>query len=148
MSRSRFWDMVVWSRAVELICTVCGLFEQQWLWEMLQFFNSVFFAVLLNATSLRIVRRWRKRERARAGIEPTAATPTQPDCPRVSRLDHSAGSKDSASWRVLELRSDWNGRLGVGKKEKEGKETSRRGSQDEPAQDKEENGSWMNSAKR
>ena len=31
--------------------------------------------------------------------------------------------------------------LGVGKRKKEGKEVSRRGSQDEPAQDKEENGS-------
>ena len=30
--------------------------------------------------------------------------------------------------------------MGVGRREKEGKETSRRGSQDEPAQDKEENG--------
>ena len=34
-------------------------------------------------------RRWRKRERARAGIEPTAAAPCQPDCPGVSRSDHS-----------------------------------------------------------
>ena len=93
-------------------------------------------------------RRWRKRERARAGIEPTAAAPSQPDCPGVSRSDHSAGSKESASWRALELRSDWHGRLGVGSREKEGKETSGRGSQDEPAQDKEENGSWTNSAKR
>ena len=93
-------------------------------------------------------RRWRNRERARARIEPTAAAPSQPDCPGVSRSDHSAGSKESASWRALELRSDWHGRLGVGRREKEGKETSWRGSQDEPAQDKEENGSWTNSAKR
>ena len=92
-------------------------------------------------------RRWRKRERARAGIEPTAAAPSQPDCPGVSCSDHSAGSKESASWRALELRSDWHGRLGVGRREKEGKETSGRGSQDEAAQDKEENGSWTNSAK-
>ena len=28
--------------------------------------------------------RWRKRERARAGIEPTAAAPSQPDCPGVT----------------------------------------------------------------
>ena len=48
-----------------------------------------------------------KRERAGAGIEPTAAAPSQPDCPGVSRSDHSAGSKESASWRALELRSDW-----------------------------------------
>ena len=38
-------------------------------------------------------RHWRKRERARAGIEPTAAAPSHPDCPGVSRSDHSAGSK-------------------------------------------------------
>ena len=43
----------------------------------------------------------RKRERARAGIEPTAAAPCQPDCPDVSHSDHSAGSKESASWRAL-----------------------------------------------
>ena len=86
---------------------------------------------------IRKCRHWRKRERAGAGIEPTAAAPSQPDCPGVSRSDHSAGSKESASWRALELRSDWHGRLGVGKREKEGKETSRRGSQDKPAQDKE-----------
>ena len=67
-----------------------------------------------------------------------AAAPSQPDCPGVSRSDHSAGSKESASWRALELRSDWHGRLGVGRRQKEGKETSGRGSQDEPAQDKEE----------
>ena len=101
---------------------------------------------------------WRKRsnflytfwkwERARAGIEPMAAAPSQPDCPGVSCSDHSAGSKESASWRALGLHSDWHGRLGGWKREKEGKETSRRGSQDEPAQDKEENGSWTNSAKR
>ena len=53
-------------------------------------------------------RRWRKRERARAGIEPTAAAPSQPDCPGVSRSDHSAGSKESASWRALEPRSVWH----------------------------------------
>ena len=35
--------------------------------------------------------RWRKRERARAGIEHTAAALGQPDCPGVSRSDHSAG---------------------------------------------------------
>ena len=31
-------------------------------------------------------------ERARAAIGPTAAVPSQPDCPGVSRSDHSAGS--------------------------------------------------------
>ena len=51
-------------------------------------------------------RRWRKRERARAGIEPTAAAPSQPDCPGVSRSDHSAGSKESSrSWFF------WTGRV-------------------------------------
>ena len=77
----------------------------------------------------------RKRERARGGIEPTSAAPSQPDCPGVSRSDHSASSKESASWRALGLRSDWHGRLGVGRREEEGKETSVKGSQDEPAQD-------------
>ena len=81
-----------------------------------------------------------RRERARAGNEPTAAAPSQPDCP--------GGSKDAASWRALELRSDWHGRMGIGTREKEGKETSVTGSEDEPAQDKEENGIWMNSAKK
>ena len=76
-------------------------------------------------------------KRASEGIEPTAAAPSQPDCPGVSRSDHSVGSKESALWRALGLRSDWHGRLGVGKREKEGKEASGRGSQDEPAQDEE-----------
>ena len=32
----------------------------------------------------------REKELARAGIEPTAAAPSQPDCPGVSHSDHSA----------------------------------------------------------
>ena len=38
----------------------------------------------------------KKRERARAGTEPAAAAPSQPDWPGVSRPDHSrsAGSKN------------------------------------------------------
>ena len=40
-----------------------------------------------------LIKPWRKRERARAGIEPTAAAPSQPDCPGVIRSDHSAGFK-------------------------------------------------------
>ena len=67
-------------------------------------------------------RRWRKRERARAGIEPTAAAPSQPDCPGVSRSDHSAGSKELASWRALELHSDRHGLMGLGGGRKKGKE--------------------------
>ena len=50
--------------------------------------------------------------------------------------------------QLLGIRSDWHGRLGVGKREKHAKETSGRGSQDEPAQDKKDNGRWTNSAKR
>ena len=67
-------------------------------------------------------------ERARAGIEHATAAPSQPDCPGVSRSDHSAGSKESASWRALgdQVHLDWHGRLGVGKREKEGKEASGR----------------------
>ena len=38
-----------------------------------------------------------RRERARVGIEPTAAAPSQPDCPGVSHSDHSTGSKETAS---------------------------------------------------
>ena len=49
---------------------------------------------------------------------------------------------------LLGIRYDWHGRLGVVKSEKQGKETSGRGSQDEPAQDKKENGRRTNSAKR
>ena len=92
---------------------------------------------------------WRKDTKT-SEFDKKKTAPSQPDCPCVSRSDHSAGSKESASWRALnlELRSDWHGRLGVGRREKEGKETSGRGSQDEPGQDKEENGSWTNSAKR
>ena len=33
----------------------------------------------------------------RAGIEPTAAAPSQPTRPDVSRSDHSAASKETAS---------------------------------------------------
>ena len=70
------------------------------------------------------------------------AASSQPDRPGVSRSDHSADTKILALWRAL-------GRgfgltrvaLGVGKRKKEGKEGSRRGSQDEPAQHIEENGS-------
>ena len=62
-------------------------------------------------------------DRVRAGIsiEPTAAAPGQPDCPRVSRSDHSAGSKESAPWRALGIRSDWHGRWGLGGGRKKGK---------------------------
>ena len=55
----------------------------------------------------------RGKERER-GIKPAAAVPSQPDCPGVGRSDHSVGSKELASWRALELRSDWHGRLGAG----------------------------------
>ena len=61
----------------------------------------------------------RERARERAGIESTAAAPSQPDCPGVSRPDYSAGSKESALWRALEQRSDWHGRLGVERREKD-----------------------------
>ena len=49
---------------------------------------------------------WRRREEkekkvARAGIEPTAAAPSQPTRLDVSRSDHSAASKETASWRAL-----------------------------------------------
>ena len=53
MLHSRFWDTAIWSRAINLICAVCGFFEQlylRWIWD---FFHSVFFAVLLNASALR-----------------------------------------------------------------------------------------------
>ena len=90
----------------------------------------------------------REKERERQGIEPTAAEPGQPDCPGVSRSDHSAGSKESASWRavVLELRSDWHGRdWGLWRGRKKGTKQAEEGARtNPPAQDKEENGSWTN----
>ena len=48
----------------------------------------------------------KEKERERVGIGPTAAVPSQPDCPGVSRSDNSASSIESASWRALELCSD------------------------------------------
>ena len=46
-------------------------------------------------------RRRRREEKekkvTRAGIEPTAAAPSQPTRPDVSRSDHSAASKETAS---------------------------------------------------
>ena len=57
--------------------------------------------------------RWRKRsnfsftywewERARAGIEPAAAVPSQPDWPVVSRSENSAGSAAVGSTPALAL---------------------------------------------
>ena len=53
-------------------------------------------------------RRRRREEKekkvTRAGIEPTAAAPSQPTRPDVSRSDHSAASKETASWRALRQR--------------------------------------------
>ena len=51
-------------------------------------------------------RRWKKRKRReekveKAGLDPAAAAPSQPDRLDGSRSDHSAGSKESASWRAL-----------------------------------------------
>ena len=53
-------------------------------------------------------RKRRRREEkekkvTRAGIEPTAAAPSQPTRLDVSRSDHSAASKETASWRALKL---------------------------------------------
>ena len=42
-----------------------------------------------------------RRRRVRAGIEPTAAAPSQPGHPGVSRSDDSIGSKESALWQAL-----------------------------------------------
>ena len=78
-----------------------------------------------------------------------AAAPSQPNRPGVSRSDHSADTKKIGfvtSFRTM-VRTDMVD-LGVGKREKERKEVSKSGSQDELAQGKEENGSWTNSAKR
>ena len=69
-------------------------------------------------------RRWRKRinffcsilrmRKTESGDRTYGGSACQPDCPGVSRSDHSAGSKESGSWRALGLRSDWHGRLGLG----------------------------------
>ena len=75
--------------------------------------------------------RWSKRERARVGIEPTTAAPSQPDYPGVSRSDHSAGTKDRLRDELLSyVRTDmytvdWG--LGGGRKrgEKQAEEAAR-----------------------
>ena len=73
--------------------------------------------------------RWKKRKRRekkveKAGIDPVAAAPSQPNRLDGSRSDHSAGSKESASWWVLRQRFGLTRSKGVRKREKEGKETS------------------------
>ena len=87
-------------------------------------------------------RKRRRREEkekkvTRAGIEPTAAAPSQPARLDVSRSDHSAGSKESASLRAVHVRTRFGltRSTGVGQREKEGKE-ARESSQDEPALEK------------
>ena len=60
----------------------------------------------------------------RAGIEPTAAAPCQPTRLDGSRSDHSAASKETASWRALRQRFGLTRSMGVGQREKEGKEAA------------------------
>ena len=60
----------------------------------------------------------------KAGLDPATAAPSKPDRLDGSRSDHSAGSKELASWRALRQRFGLTQSTGVGKREKEGKETS------------------------
>ena len=60
----------------------------------------------------------------KAGIDPAAAAPSQPDRLEVSRSDHLGGSKESASRRALRQRFGLTRSTGVGMREKGGKETS------------------------
>ena len=73
------------------------------------------------------------------GIEPTAAVPSQLDHPGISRSDQAAGSKNKngfvASFKATVRTNTVDG---VGKSEKRRKEINSRGSQDKPAQFKEE----------
>ena len=45
--------IAIWSWAIDVMCAVCGLFEQLYLCGMFDFFYSVFFAVLVNGSALR-----------------------------------------------------------------------------------------------
>ena len=60
------------------------------------------YQIVLETSLEREERKRRRREEkekkvTRAGIEPTAAAPSQPTCLDVSRSDHSAASKETAS---------------------------------------------------
>ena len=79
-------------------------------------------------------------ERARVEVEPAAAVLGQPDCPGTSCSDHLASSKRIGFMTSFRATLWLTRSIGVGKREKEGKEANRRGSQDEPAHDKE---LWM-----
>ena len=68
----------------------------------------------------------KEKKVTRAGIKPTAAAPSQLARQDVSRSDHSAGSKESASWRALRQQFGLTRSMGVGQREKEGKEARKR----------------------
>ena len=50
----------------------------------------------------------------KAGLDPAAAVPSQPDCLDGSRSDNSTGSKESASWQALRQRFGLKQSMGVG----------------------------------
>ena len=85
-------------------------------------------------------RRRRREEKekkvARAGIEPTAAAPSQPTRLDVSRSDHSAASKETASWRALRQRFGLTRSMGLVRGRKKGKKRERESIQDDPALEK------------
>ena len=60
----------------------------------------------------------------KAGLDPAAAAPSQPDRPDGSRSDHSAGSKESAFVMSFKATVQTDTVDGGGKREKEGKELS------------------------
>ena len=59
-------------------------------------------------------------------MEPTAAAPSQPTRLDVSRSDHPAASKETAPCRALRQRFGLTRSMGVGQREKEGKEARKR----------------------
>ena len=95
--------------------------------------------------------RWKKRKRREKKVEKAgtkAAAPSQPDCLDSSRSDHSAGSKESASWQMLRQRFELTRSMGFGRGRKKGKLRARESSQDEPALEKRERERQLKNAKR
>ena len=93
---------------------------------------------LCNSFVYRRRRTGREKKVIRARFETTATAPSHPARQDVSRSDHSAGSKESASWWSLRQRFGLTRSVGVGKGRKKEKKEEGGGSHDEPALEKKE----------